>query len=321
MQKLRVGVLRGGPSSEYDISLKTGSEILTHLPRTKYDVKDVFIDRQGTWHMRGMPMEPHRALSQLDIAFLALHGAYGEDGQIQRLLDAHAIPYTGTGSLGSAVAMNKHLAKSRLAPSNIRMPFGVVVAYEDVNDQSIVDLFRRLPQPSVIKPLASGSSVGVTIAFTFDDFRRGIGKAFVDADRILIEEYIRGREATCAVVEKFRDEELYALPEIEIIPNKENKFFDFQAKYEGASQEICPGNFDRSVKQEIGRLAKLVHKELGLRHYSRSDFIVTPRGVYFLEVNTLPALTQMSLTPKAIAAVGCKFPDFLDHLVTLAYRK
>ena len=138
---------------------------------------------------------------------------------------------------------------------------------------------------------------------------------------VLVEEYIKGREATCAVVENFRGETLHALMPVEIVhPNSE--FFDYQAKYSGESQEICPANFDQKQKEEIQRMTAIAHKALQLRHYSRSDFIVSPRGeVYILETNTLPGLTEESLLPKALAAGGTKFPDFLDHLVGLAMTK
>ena len=135
----------------------------------------------------------------------------------------------------------------------------------------------------------------------------------------MVEENIKGREATCGVVDKFRGNDFYSLLPIEIIKPEKSDFFDYEAKYCGGSQEICPGNFSRDEKEAIQELAVAAHKVLGLRHYSRSDFIISPgRGIYILEVNTLPGLTAESLLPKSLQAVGCSLPDFLDHLITLA---
>jgi D-alanine-D-alanine ligase len=180
------------------------------------------------------------------------------------------------------------------------------------------EVFRSFPQPWVIKPATSGSSVGITVATSFEQLLGGIMEAFQHSEKVFIEDYLRGREATVGVIEGFRDEDVYALPPIEIIPAPERTFFDYHAKYAGASQEICPGNFTMEEKRELERLAKLVHRELGLRHYSRSDFIINPAGIYFLEVNTLPGLTESSLVPKAVHAVGSSLSEFLDHLVTRA---
>lgn len=320
MSKPIVGVLRGGPSSEYEVSLKSGSAVLEHLPKEKYDSRDIFIDKQGTWHLRGRPIQPSRALGQVDTVFVALHGNYGEDGKIQRILESHKKPYTGSNALGSALAMNKAQTKQRILPLGVKTAHHRIVTFDEVTPQFVHGLFRAFPQPCVIKPLASGSSVGVTVARSFEDLVRGLERGFLESDTLLVEEYIPGVEATCGVLENYRNESLYAFPEIEIVPNKEQGFFTYDAKYNGCSQDICPGRFDRSTKELLSDYARKIHTQLGLRHYSRSDFIVSPKGVYFLEVNTLPGLTPTSLLPQSIAAVGCSFPDFLDHLVTLSFK-
>jgi D-alanine-D-alanine ligase len=319
--KIRTGVLRGGPSSEYDVSLKTGAAVLEHLPRDRYEPIDVFIDKRGVWHQRGRPIDPSRALSHLDTAFLALHGEYGEDGTVQRMLESHGVPFTGSKSMPSALAMNKMLAKERMKAHGIKTPFARVVHSVTVSPLLIHELFRSFPQPAVIKPLASGSSVGVTIASSFPEFERGIWAASEVSDRIMLEEYVRGTEVTCGVVESFRGEKLYSLPEIEIVPHNGRTFFDYDAKYNGASHEICPGRFTPETKQQIAHLAKSVHNALDLRHYSRSDFIVNKHGIHFLEVNTLPGLTPASLVPQAVAAVGASFSEFLHHLVQLSLQR
>lgn len=315
---MRIAVLRGGPSNEFDVSLKTGATVLQHLPAEKYDPRDIFIDRAGTWHVRGFPVEPARAIENTDCVINALHGAYGEDGQIQKLLDTFSVPYTGSGALASALGMHKVRTKERARAVNIPTALHVVLHKDDASPTKILSLFREFPQPSVIKPAQSGSSVGVTFACSYDDFFEGIQRAHEHSDDALIEEHIPGVEATCGVIDRFRNEEHYALPPIEIIP-KGATFFNYDAKYGGMSQELCPARFDNTIKEKLLHYSRAIHRELGLRHYSRADFIIAPSGTpYFLETNTLPGLTPESLLPKGLACIGSRLDEFLDHLVTLA---
>lgn len=321
-KKMRVGVLRGGPSSEYNVSLKTGEAVLAHLPREKYEPIDIFISEDGVWHIHGLPKNPHDALHTLDVVINAMHGEYGEDGKVQSILDHMRVPYTGSTAMPSAVAMRKDLAKSVLKSAGIRTPYWRTLDRDDFRPETVVELFRIIPHPSVVKPAGSGSSVGVSIVKTFADLAPALEKAFAIGDTALIEEYIDGREATCGVIDDFRGERVYALLPVEIVPASDREFFDYEAKYAGKSQEICPGNFDDSTREELQRLSRLIHERLGLRHYSRSDFIIHPtRGIYFLEVNTLPGLTSESLLPKSLRAVGSSLSEFLDHIVTLARKK
>jgi D-alanine-D-alanine ligase len=313
-----VAVLRGGPSSEYDVSLATGQSVLRHLDEDTYHTLDVLITRDGVWHLRGMPVEPKRVAQQSDVVFNALHGAYGEDGGVQKVLESLHIPYTGSRALPSAAAMHKAVAKNYLNAHGVKSPHHVVFPVSHDMHERIVELFRTFPQPSVIKPVNAGSSVGVTVARNFTEFESGIVSAFQHASTLLIEEYIAGREATCGVIDAFRGEDTYVLFPIEIVPAKKDAFFDYHAKYSGTTDEICPGRFSAAEKEEIQRIARFAHQSLGLRHYSRSDFIVSPRGVYFLEVNTLPGLTEQSLVPKALAAHGASLPEFLKHVINLA---
>jgi D-alanine-D-alanine ligase len=181
-------------------------------------------------------------------------------------------------------------------------------------------VFEKVPPPWVVKPADRGSSVGLALARTFRELAGALETAFSVSDNVLVEEFIRGREATCGVVDDFRDQETYALPPIEIRkPGME--IWSYKDKYSGETEEICPGNFSVEEKRSLETLARQAHRALGLRHYSRSDFILAPRGIYLLEVNTLPGMTAESLLPKALAAVGCNYPDFLDHVIKLALAK
>ncbi|MDP3725941.1 MAG: D-alanine--D-alanine ligase [bacterium] len=320
MNKVTVGVLRGGPSSEYEVSLKTGAAVLKHLPK-QYRKVDVLIDKQGGWHVNGLPLPPERLSRKIDVAFNALHGYYGEDGKVQKMLEMFGIPYTGSDAMSSAVGMNKLLSKKSFKKHRIKILKHKIIRPTDDLYGAVTKVFRTLPQPSVAKPLSGGSSVGVTIARTFHELLEAVDRAFQYDSSVLVEEYVKGREATCGVIDRFRGEAHYALPPIEIIPPPTHDFFNYDAKYSGVTRELCPSNFSMREKKEIMALAIAAHRAIGARHYSRSDFIVSPRGIFILEINTLPGLTEESLLPKACSAVGCSFPDLLDHLITLALER
>lgn len=325
----RIGVIRGGISPEHEISLKTGSAILRALHGQlshKYIPIDILIDRDGMWYMRGVPFDPRELSKKIDVAVNALHGFYGEDGKLQKFLDDIQIPYTGSGALASAIAMHKGLAKEYFQKAGVQTARGIEIPYEAEYGSEHAknfarDIWQRMGPPWIVKPITGGSSVGTHVCNTFDKLSSAIEENFENKNDILVEEFITGREATVGVVNGYRGESLYVLPPIEIVKPAQCSFFDFNAKYSGESQEICPGNFTPETKDELVRLARLIHEELGLHHYSRSDFIVHPRrGIFALEVNTLPGLTEESLLPKAIVSIGGTFDDFIDHLICLAEK-
>lgn len=317
MQKQRVAVLRGGPSEEYDVSLVTGASVLEALDRERFEPLDVIITKSGEWLLRGCSRAPQEILCSVDVVFIALHGAYGEDGQVQRLLDTLGVPYTGSKSFPSAIALNKVLTKDKMREHNVRMARHMLVgASARANVQGLTDSIAALFGPKyVVKPISSGSSIGTYIAENRHMLYSALQKGLEQYEQILVEEFITGREATCGVVNNFRDQQCYVLPPIEIVPPQNVAFFDYEVKYNGLTEEICPGRFTREEKQEIERIARLVHETLELSQYSRSDFIVANDGIYFLEVNTLPGLTPESLLPKALGAVGCSYKQFVEHLI------
>lgn len=317
-----VGVLRGGPSREHEVSLATGAAILAHLPEERFQPRDIYIDKAGVWHDRGREVAPDRVLRQMDVVLIGLHGAYGEDGEVQQLLEQFGVPYAGADRFGSYLAMHKVMAKAHARDAGLLTPeFRHISASEDV-EKATHEIIRRFSQPVVVKPVDWGSSVGVSIVGGYLPVLEAVEALLAEgAQGVLVEEYVRGKEATAGVVEGLRNEKLYALPPVEIVPPAHHGFFSYDAKYSGETKENVPGNFSRVEAEELMRAAKLMHKTLGLRHYSRSDFIVTPRGIYYLETNTLPGLTAESLLPKSLAAVGIPFRDFLTHLVMLALTK
>ncbi len=316
--KLTIGVLRGGPGTEYEVSLKTGATILKYLPGI-HKVIDIFIDKDGVWHREGMPMEPMRALRDVDLVWNGLHGEYGEGGEVQKLLDSMGKRYTGSGAAASAVAMNKQLTKSVLSPYGIKSPRGIVLDRGKSIGETARMLFEKLGFPMVVKPLFGGSSVGLFVARNMSELHDGLVSAFDAAKSVLVEEYIGGKEATVGVVDGLRGEKHHSLMPVEIRIPRNKLFFDYESKYGGEVEEVCPGCFAEEEKAKLEELARLVHSSLGLRHYSRSDFIIHPtRGIFFLEVNTLPGLTEHSLVPKALLAGGTKLEDFLAHVTHIA---
>jgi D-alanine-D-alanine ligase len=321
MSRTKVGVLRGGPSSEYEVSLKTGKSVIDNLSSEKYEALDIFIDRDGVWHHQGLPITPEKLFKKVDVIFNALHGAYGEDGTVQKILDQFAIPYTGSKSLASAIGMNKVLSKKIYKDHGLKTPLHKVLHKKEHQPEHVAVIFKSFPMPVVVKPVCGGSSLGTNIAVTLAELDNAIEDAFKYGNQIMIEEFISGKEATCGVVDNFRDKDVYSLLPIEIRKPSDAKFFDYNAKYGGKTEEICPGNFAAAEKKIIQEMSEKAHRALGLRHYSRSDFIIHPRrGIYILETNTLPGLTSESLLPKSLKAIGCNFQNFLEHLIDLALR-
>lgn len=316
-RKIRVGVLRGGPSDEYEVSLQTGARVLEYLPE-HYAPQDIFISRDGAWHVGGVIRQPEKILPHLDVVFNALHGAYGEDGKVQAYLEKFGIPFTGSRSFSSSLAMHKGLAKKIFEQHGIKTPFSVVITPKDATARRVVELFQSFPQPAIIKPVSGGSSVGITIAKDFRSFEQGIEEAFRRSGGAILEEYVRGQEASCAVVGNSAGG-LYSLFPVEVSSPSGKDYFDYESKYELPVTHICPGSFDSETKTAIQNMALDAHNALGLRHYSQADFMITPnRGIYLLEVNSLPGLTERSLLPKSLSAVGIPLADFLDHTLSLA---
>ena len=292
-----VEVLRGGPSNEYSVSLKTGAAVLDALDKEKYEPRDIFIDRNGQWHMHGIGVPPEKALFGTDVVFNALHGHYGEDGQVQRLLEQLGVPYTGSSAVASAVSFNKQQTKYLAQNLGVKVAHGIMVENTGDIETLAHTLFRTFPHPAIIKPVTGGFSQGTTIAENFNQLQYALAKAFDFAPQALVEEYIKGRDATVGVIQNFRNESAYAL-----LP---------------APNEIL----SQKEKNSLIAIAKKIHEGLGLSHYSESDFVVSKRGIYFLEVNTLPNLAKESLFHKSINAVGSSFSHFLDHVIGLARNK
>ena len=290
--KKHITIFFGGIDSERAVSLKTVKTVEKYLDSSQYDIARVEVMEDRTWQ-RGGKQVGEEILQWTDYAFIAGHGTYMEDGELQKILDSHRVPYNGTDALSSKIAFSKSATKE------IFSRYGIQTAVYETHmlDQNLEELaqtiFQSFPQPCVIKPDRGGSSCGVAIASTRAAIYDALTRVAILTDKVIVEEYITGKEATCGVVESMRDEDVYALPPVEIIPA--NEFFDYEAKYEGQVQEICPAGFSDELKSELQDLARKVHINLGLSDYSRTDFIIhEKKGIYLLEVNTLPDFTEKS---------------------------
>lgn len=250
----------------------------------------------------------------IDVAFIALHGAYGEDGTIQGLLELLGIPYVGSGVLASALAMDKAMARKMFGAEGIPIPRGVVVE-QGADDEAGARARARTLAPAVVKPSRQGSSVGMSLADDPSAVDAAIDLAFDFDPRVVVEERVRGRELTVGVI---GGRVLQALPPVEIVSKRE--FFDYKAKYDPAlSEEICPAELTAAECAAAQDVSLRAHRALDCRGLSRTDLILSPeRGPVVLEVNTLPGMTINSLLPKAARAAGIPFGDLLDRLVRLA---
>ena len=293
--KIRVAVLRGGPSSAYENSLKTGAHVLSLLQEMAdvYEPVDIFISKDGEWHLSGLVYEPHKALSHTDIVWNALHGSYGEDGQVQRVLEGLQIPFTGSSAVASALAMNQDMAKHLYQKHNLPTPAYEIFTEDSLNEDQLINIFQNYLPPIIVKP--ARRSHDIFWAYTFNELKEFIKKALTFSPRVLVEEFIRGKDATCTVIEDAREEKIYAL-----LPTLSER------------SEV-------GVGKQIEQIAKQAHRALGLSHYSSSDFIITPKKkIYLLKTSISPELHEDSLTYHSLCATGWRSRDFVDHIIKLA---
>jgi len=308
-QPLRVAVLYGGKSSERDVSIASGNQVMRSLDPARYRV--IGYDLRDD-----LPRLVAEAPS-IDVALIILHGRFGEDGTVQGMLELLGIPYQGSGVLGSALAMNKKLTKFMYRQAGLPVARDWTVSRG--RSFSAKDLIEDLGFPLVIKPNQEGSSFGVTIVRDKVQLGEGLEKAFQLDEEVLVEEYLAGREITCGVL---GNAELQALPLVEIIPTENYDFFDYEAKYkEGASREICPAPVSPEITRQAQEYGIRAHQVLGLRGYSRTDMIVRGEKIILLETNTIPGMTRTSLFPQAAQAAGLTFGALLDRLIELALEK
>jgi D-alanine--D-alanine ligase len=321
MTRTTVGVLRGGTSSEYDLSLKTGATMLENLPEERYDVRDIFIDRSGMWHRRGMPTDPARALSQVDVVLNALHGGVGENGSVQRILERAGIPYAGARAHAAALSYNKSLARETLRAAGVRMPeaIGFTLSDEIPTAQMARDVFARFGPPYVLKPSAEGGGHGIVIAPTIVDLPIMLADLLETFGSVIVEQFVQGRESVVALIDDFRGEELYALPPLRVVLPEGERILHTGAR---ETARLMPqSDFSHTEKQDLMAIARAAHRALSMSHFSRADIMVTARGVpYLLEVNATPKLYPGAALPGMLESVGSSVREFLEHQIELARR-
>lgn len=317
---MTVGVLRGGTSGEYDLSLKTGAVMLSGLPEDRYDTRDIFIDKRGYWHMRGVPADPARILSQIDVVLNGLHGGVGEDGSVQRMLERAGVPYTGARPLAAAFSLNKIRAREILDKAGVRIPRGMWFSLEDdfTTGEMAKNVFTIIGPPYIVKPPSEGASLGIRIAQALNDLPDAIGDVLDAYGTALIEEFIIGEDATVGIIENFRNEDLYVLPPVHVILPEGSRIYEPHHHAQALAHHAVPSNFSMGQKKLLADAARTAHRALDLSHFSRADFIVTPRAAYLLEVNAIPGLYNGAAFPKMLESVGSSVPEFLEHSIKLA---
>lgn len=348
MAKTKIAILLGGTSSEHEISLKSGSFIFKTLDRSKYEVMAVPISKTGNWlvpenyennlpdwkslssplkdsffkeftsknHLRSSTGVGLASMNA-DLIFLGLHGGEGENGTIQGLLDSYKIPYTGSGVLASALAMDKERSGYIFLANGFTIPlYQCLTRREYYKDKEAVLTSDNIPIPVFIKPTFGGSSVGAGAARTQEELEGKLTVSFATEDSVILQELIHGTEVSCGVLEKKSGNywEPYALPPTEIVPK--TQFFDFEAKYTaGKSEEITPARLSKELTQKVQIMAVRAHIILGCRGYSRTDFIIKDDIPYILETNTLPGMTETSLIPQQAAAINMSMNELFDNLI------
>ncbi|HYG74159.1 MAG TPA: D-alanine--D-alanine ligase [Planctomycetota bacterium] len=299
---LAIGVLYGGPSSEREVSIESGENVAKALSAAGHDVHRVLLDDSFT-------VKDAQDLG-IDVAMLALHGEFGEDGRIQEILEEADIPYTGSGVDASSTAFDKMLAKRAFERCNVRTPAWMCIDVADLEKNNATGMY--LVPPIVVKPATGGSSLGVSIVRNENQITPAINKAAEYGDSILIERFIKGRELTVGVL----GDEALPIAELQLA----TEFYDYHAKYsDERTRIICPADLDAETAKRVQAIGLAAHRALGCRDYSRTDVMLDENGMpWVLEVNTLPGMTSHSLLPRAAAAAGRDFTQLCEELLRLA---
>jgi len=332
---MKIAVLMGGTSAERDVSLASGLAITRALRERGHDVSVVdtavgFVPAAEEKDLlpggvksappesldRALPLIDLGQVPQLrdaELAFLALHGGEGEDGTVQALLELVGVPYTGSGPLGSGIAMDKDVTKRLLRDSQVpTLPWRVARAPDFTYDPDTIEDLVGLP--CVVKPSRQGSSVGIHIVGEAGELETAVRDAAQYDSEVMIERFAKGRELTVGILAD------QALPPVEIRPKK--GIYDYESKYTpGMTEYLCPAPLDEEVVAQIQAYALRAFKVLKLRGYARIDFILAKEQLFCLEANTLPGMTATSLLPKAAAAVGIDFPELCERIVQAAGRR
>lgn len=300
-----VGVFMGGFSNEREISLRSGKAVAAGLKRQGYSVVEIDV---------GVDLIEKILKEKIEVGFITLHGRYGEDGAIQGLFEMLKIPYTGSGIQASAIAIDKILSKRLVEDRAFFTPRFQFFDQTTTHLENGIESFT-LNFPVIVKPAREGSTIGIRKAFKMDELKIAIEEAFKIDSRVLVEELIVGPEVTAGILNG------EALPIIEVVPK--SGFYDFQSKYTpGATDYLIPARLDPILIQEIQETAVEIYQELGCEGCARADFMIdSEQRPYFLEINTIPGMTETSLIPKAAAHSGLSFENLVEKILNSARLK
>ena len=313
----RVGILRGGSGPQYYHSLHAGQNVLDAMPY-EYDPVDVFIDRSGGWHVGGIGRRPEEILPHLDVVFNALYGSNGDEAVIARTLEQFDVPFTGSNARALSVGASKLATKKIAHGAGLRVPYGVVVERGAPIEQAAQEVWQAMAGPWIAKPNNTGWSEGVRVARNRSELEQVLAQLLATYDLVLVEEYVRGREATVGIIESFRGQDQYALPPVEINRAGEAIFEQGRKAMSGHVHSV-PGRFSADEKVRLEAIARAMHDAIGARHYSRSDMVVHPSGtVFLLEINTLPDFGEHSPFGQALSSVGISHDAFIGHVIERA---
>jgi len=317
---LNIAIISGGDSGEYEVSVKSGKQVELHLDRSKYRPFLISI-RKGNWTYRidnlDIPVDKNDFSITLpegkiyfDMVFNAIHGTPGEDGKLLGYFDLQGIPYSSCDVTTSALTFNKSFCKKVVESFGVQTANSVHLFRNSENPLS--QIWENISLPCFVKPNNGGSSVGMSKVNTPDELEPAIEKAFHEDNEILVEEFIRGRELTCGVL-RTRGE-IIAFPVTEIISKKE--FFDFEAKYlDGMAQEVVPADVPEEISGECKALSEMLYGKLNCKGVVRFDYILREDQLFFLEVNTVPGLSEQSIVPKMARAYGWSMTELFSRMI------
>ncbi len=309
----KVAILFGGPSSEHEVSLASAKNILENIDREVFDILEVLITKECQYIIDGISFTEIDGIQEIkkrntDIVFPVLHGAYGEDGTLQKKLEEINIPFVGSSSDVSSLAIDKNKTNQILHLHGILIPQSSIITKMNVEHSCLY--------PIIIKPVDEGSSVGLFKCKDYIEYKNLLEKIFEKHNEMLVQEFIQGREFTCGVFENIN--EIVPLVATEILLTK-GEMFDYDAKYTiGGCEEITPANVDQDVMMRIQNLAINCHSVIGCRSLSRTDLILKDDDLYVLEINTIPGMTKTSFIPAQASACGYSMKEFITILIELA---
>ena len=328
-----IAVIYGSDSSEWEVSVKSGEFTASQIDGTKYNVFEIFA-RFGNWSLRAFRMNgsERQILPQdtvlvdktdfsvildgekikFEYAYIMQHGTPGENGLMQGYLEMLGVPHSGCNAFVSAITFDKFSCKSYLKDVDfVKCADDIFLRKGETVEGLAQKAVEKLGLPMFVKPTDGGSSFGVTKVKSAEDFGKAVDYAFSEGNMLIAEAAIVGRELTCAVYNNGKEN--VALPVIEIITD--NEFFDYEAKYNGHSKEVCPAQIPDSLREEIQETSKKIYAHLGCAGLVRVDYISASDGLYFLEVNTIPGMTAASLVPQMVRAAGLSMTDFLSSII------